>query len=132
VAGALVAGRTHWPFGRALVIAYIIDAVCWLPTIWTHTFWVAVACVSACAACGAYEITSIVAWRMRVIPEELIGRVFGMIRLLVLIGMFPGSLLGGFLTDRLGPRPVFAISGFCFLALCLNLLFSRRVLAERR
>jgi MFS family permease len=132
VVGALVSGRTHWPFGRALVTAYILDALCWLPTIWTHHFWVAVASVSCCAACGAYEITMIVAWRMRVIPEEVVGRVFGVIRLLVLIGMFPGSLFGGLLTDQLGPRTVFAISGFGFLLLTVNLLFSRRVLAERR
>jgi len=41
---------------------------------------------------------------MRVIPEEMIGRVFGVIRLLVLVGMFPGSLLGGVLTDAFGWR----------------------------
>jgi MFS family permease len=132
VAGSLVAGRTHWPFGRALVIAYIADAICWLPTIWAQQMWVAVASVTLCAAFGAYEITSIVAWRMRVIPEPMIGRVFGVIRLLVLIGMFPGSLLGGALTDSLGPRMVFAISGFCFLALALNLWLSPAVRAERR
>jgi MFS family permease len=132
VVGSVVAGRTHWPFGRALVIAYVLDAICWLPTIWAQQMWVAVASVSACAAFGAYEITSIVAWRMRVIPEPMIGRVFGVIRLLVLIGMFPGSLLGGALTDSLGPRMVFAISGFGFLALALNLLLSPSVRAERR
>jgi predicted MFS family arabinose efflux permease len=69
---------------------------------------------------------------MRVIPEDMIGRVFGVIRLLVLIGMFPGSLLGGVLTDRLGPRMVMAISGAAFLLLAVALLFSRSVRAERR
>jgi MFS family permease len=132
VAGSVLAGRTHWPFGRALVIAYVLDALFWLPTIWAQSFWLAVASVSMCAACGAYEITSIVAWRMRVIPEDMIGRVFGVIRLLVVIGMFPGSLLGGVLTDQLGPRMVFAISGFGFLALALNLGLSRSVREERR
>ena len=130
--GALLAGRTHWPFGRALIIAYIVDALAWLPTIWAQSIWLAVGSVTVCAACGAYEITSIVAWRMRVIPEDMIGRVFGVIRMLVLVGMFPGSLLGGILTDRLGPRGVMAISGFGFLLLAVNLIFSQAVRAERR
>jgi MFS family permease len=132
LAGALVAGRTHWPFGRALIIAYVLDALAWLPTIWAPTIWLAVGSVTCCAAFGAYEITTIVAWRMRVIPEEMIGRVFGVIRLLVLIGMFPGSLLGGVLTDRLGPRLVMAVSGMAFLLLAIALMFSRAVRAERR
>ena len=67
-----------------------------------------------------------------VIPEEMVGRVFGVIRLLVLVGMFPGSLLGGLLTDTLGPRIVMGISGFAFLALAGNLLLSRSVRGERR
>jgi MFS family permease len=132
LAGALVAGRTHWPFGRALIVAYICDALAWLPTIWSPNIWLAVGSVSICAACGAYEITSIVAWRMRVIPEEMIGRVFGVIRLLVLVGMFPGSLLGGVLTDAFGPRAVMGVSGVAFLLLALNLTLSRAVRAERR
>jgi MFS family permease len=132
VVGSLVAGRTHWPFGRALAWAYVFDAIAWLPTIWTPSLWVAVGSVSICAAFGAYEITSIVAWRMRVIPEEMEGRVFGVIRLLVIIGMFPGSLLGGMLTDSLGPRAVMGISGIAFLALAGLLFRSPAVLAERR
>jgi predicted MFS family arabinose efflux permease len=125
VCGALIAGRTHFPFGRALIVAYFADALAWLPTIWAPSIWLAVASVTVCAAFGAYEITSIVAWRMRVIPEEMIGRVFGVIRLLVLVGMFPGSLLGGALTDAFGPRRVMAISGICFLLLAASLAFSR-------
>ncbi len=132
VIGALVAGRTHWPFGRSLTVAYILDAIFWLPTIWTTSLWLAVGSVAVCAAFGAYEITCIVAWRMRVIPEDMIGRVFGVIRLLVLIGMFPGSLVGGVMTDALGPRMVMAISGIIYLLLAGSLLLSRSVRAERR
>jgi MFS family permease len=132
VCGALIAGRTHFPFGRALIVAYFADALAWLPTIWAPSIWLAVASVTVCAAFGAYEITSIVAWRMRVIPEEMIGRVFGVIRLLVLVGMFPGSLLGGALTDAFGPRRVMAISGICFLLLAASLAFSRAVREEQR
>jgi MFS family permease len=132
VAGSVVAGRTHWPFGRALVTVFVLDALAWLPVIWTHSLAVAVAAVSACAACGAYEVTAIVSWRMRVIPEELVGRVFGVVRLLVIVGMVPGSLLGGIVADRWGVRAVMGLSGAAFLVLALALATSRPVLSERR
>lgn len=132
IAGSLVAGRTHWPFGRALAIAYILDAVIWLPIAWTRSLVLAVALVSICAGFGAYEITAIVSWRMRVVPEEMIGRVFGVNRLLVLIGMFPASILGGILADHFGTRVVMAISGIGFLALAINVLGSRAIHEDRR
>jgi MFS family permease len=132
VAGSLIAGRTHWPFGRALAIVYVLDAVFWLPIAWTHSLPLAVGAVTLCAACGAYEITAIVGWRMRVIPEDMIGRVFGVIRLLVLVGMVPGSILGGVIADRWGTRMVMGLSGGAFLLLALNLRGSRAVLGERR
>jgi MFS family permease len=132
VAGSLIAGRTHWPFGPALVVVYVLDGLCWLPIIWTHSLIVAVGSVSLCAACGAYEITAIVGWRMRVIPEDMIGRVFGVIRLLVLVGMVPGSILGGVIADHWGTRTVMALSGVLFLVGALSLLRSRAVLSERR
>jgi MFS family permease len=132
VAGSLVAGRTHWPFGRALAIAYVVDALAWLPVYWARSLWLAIAAVSVCAACGAYEVTAIVGWRMRIIPEELVGRVFGVIRLLVLVGMVPASILGGAIADRWGPRTVMGLSGVAFLLLALSLAASRAVLSERR
>jgi MFS family permease len=88
--------------------------------------------VTLCAACGAYEITSIVAWRMRIIPADMVGRVFGVIRLLVLVGMVPASILGGIVADRWGTRAVMGLSGGLFLLLALNLMSSRAVLSERR
>ncbi len=69
---------------------------------------------------------------MRIIPEEMVGRVFGVIRLFVLIGMFPASLLGGVLADSLGTRPVMGISGFGFLAMTLALATARSVRDDRR
>ena len=132
VIGSLIAGRTHWPFGRSLILAYLLDALAWLPVIWAPSLAVAVGAVTVCAACGAYEITSIVAWRMRVIPEEMIGRVFGVIRLLVLVGMVPASILGGLIADAWGTRTVMALSGVCFLLLTLLLTGSRALRTERR
>ena len=69
---------------------------------------------------------------MRIIPEDMIGRVFGVIRLLVLVGMVPGSILGGIIADHWGTRVVMGISGIAFLLLALNLMGSRALLSERR
>ena len=132
VTGSLIAGRMHWPFGRALCIAYVLDGLFWLPVIWTQSLAVAVLSVTLCSACGAFQITTIVGWRMRVIPEALIGRVFGVIRLIVLLGMVPGSMAGGTIADRWGPRMVMAISGIAFISLALNLSRSRTIRNERR
>ncbi len=69
---------------------------------------------------------------MRVIPEAMIGRALGVIRLLVLVGMVPGSILGGVIADRRGTSAVMAISGGPFLLLAVDLAASRAVLSERR
>ena len=130
--GAVIAGRTHWPFGPALAISYLLDGVGWLPLPWTHSLPLAIAGITFSSVTSGYNITTIISWRMRVIPEELIGRVFGVVRLIVLIGIFPASILGGWLADHLGVRPVMAISAFGYFALALLLLGSRAVRVERR
>ena len=69
---------------------------------------------------------------MRIIPEELVGRVFGVVRLWVLGGVFPGALLGGWFADVIGVRPTMLISAYGYLALTMLLAFSRPVRNERR
>ncbi len=132
VVGSMVSGRTHWPFGRALIAAFILDAMCWAPTIWTHSLAVAVAAVTAGSACGIYAITSIVAWRMRIIPDAMVGRVFGVIRLIVIIGMLPGSLVGGLIGDRYGTRTAMLISTFGYAVLALIVLGIRSLRSDKR
>lgn len=130
--GSVIAGRTHWPFGPALVISYLFDGLGWLPLPWTHSLPLAIAGITFSSISSGYNITTIISWRMRVIPEELIGRVFGVVRLIVLIGIFPASILGGWLADRIGVRPTMAISAFGYFALALALVASRAVRVERR
>lgn len=128
VFGSIVSGRTHWPFGRALIIAFILDSLCWSPTIWTHSLPVAIIAMTAASACGIYAISSLVAWRMRIIPEAMVGRVFGVIRLVAIIGMLPGSLAGGAIGDHYGARVAMLIStaGYAMLALGLFAMKSLR------
>lgn len=130
--GAYLAGRTHWPFGPAVILAYLLDGVGWLPLPWTHSIALAIAGVAFSSLWSGYVITTIVSWRLRVIPEALVGRVFGVIRLVVLIGIFPGSVLGGWCGDHLGVRMTMLISAFGYFAFTSILVFSRTVRAECR
>jgi len=130
--GAYLAGRTHWPVGIALVVAYLVDGLGWLPLPFTHSLPVAVGGIAFSSVCAGYAITCLVSWRMRIIPAELIGRVFGVARFLVLGGILPGSLLGGWLADHVGVRPTMAISAYGYLVLAAVLACSRTVRAERR
>jgi MFS family permease len=130
--GSVIAGRTHWPFGPALVLTIAVDGLGWLPLPFTHSLPLAVAGITFSSICSGYGVTAIVSWRMRVIPEELVGRVFGVVRLVVLCGIFPGSILGGWLADHAGVRPTMAISAFGYLAVAWLLATSRALRTERR
>lgn len=130
--GAYIAGRTHWAFGPAVIIGNLADGLGWLPLPWTHSPWVAIAGVAFSSMCSGYLVTTIVSWRMRVIPEHLLGRVFGVVRLIVLLGILPGSILGGWLADHIGVRPTMLISAVGYFVFTLVLLFSRAVREERR
>jgi MFS family permease len=130
--GSFVAGRTHWAFGPAVIIANLADGFGWLPLPWTHSIWTAIAGVAFSSFTSGYAITTIVSWRLRVIPEEYVGRVFGVVRLIVLGGVLPGSILGGWFADHLGVRATMAISALGYMAFTFVLAFSRTVRAERR
>jgi len=134
VAGSFCAGRVPrtWPFGRVLLIAYACDGLLFVPVMLTHSLAVAVIFLTLTNACVLFEIGQIIGWRMRVIPEELVGRVFGAVRLIVLIGTVPGALAGGALADRFGPRTSIVISGIGYLSLALAVPLLGAVRRERR
>jgi MFS family permease len=130
--GSLIAGRTHWPLGPAVIGAFFLDGIGWLPLPFTHSLPLAVAGVTFSSVCAGYRITTIVSWRLRVIPEDLVGRVFGVIRFWVMVGVFPGAVLGGWLADVIGVRPTMLISAYGYVLLTIALAFSGNVRRERR
>jgi MFS family permease len=130
--GSLIAGRTHWALGPAVIAAFFLDGLGWLPLPFTHSLPVAVAGITFSSMCSGYRITTIISWRLRVIPDELVGRAFGVIRLLVLLGVFPGALLGGWCADHIGVRPTMLISAYGYAALALLLILSPAIRRERR
>lgn len=134
IIGSLLAGRyaNRWPFGRALCIAYAIDGIIFLPVIVTHHLWIATTFFALASAGATFETTQIISWRMRIVPLEAIGRVFGAIRMVALIGVVPGTLIGGYLADLYGPRVPMAVSGIGYLAMALCAIAVRAVRNDTR
>jgi MFS family permease len=132
VAGASLSARVHWRFGYAQLAMYFLDGLFWSTTIWTHDVRIAIAGMALAAACGTYAVTASVSWRMRVTPEDLVGRVFGVARLVVVVGMVPGSLIGGWISDHLGTRMTMGVSMAGYFALVAVLACLPALRAERR
>ncbi|MBV8171776.1 MAG: MFS transporter [Candidatus Eremiobacteraeota bacterium] len=122
ICGSLLGGATagRWPFGRALLIAYALDGLIFIPVVFAHRLWPAVVFWMLANIGGSFEVTQIISWRMRVTPHEKIGRVFAAVRLIALIGVVPGTLIGGSLADLHGPRLPVIISTFGFLIVALG------------
>jgi MFS family permease len=129
--GSLVAGRygMRWPFGKALVIAYAIDAFIFVPVVFAHELWFGVAFFALASACGSFEIATIVAWRMRVAPEDKVGRVSAAVRLIALIGLVPGTLIGGSIAQVYGARDTMIVSA---IGWTIAALYAAAIKALRR
>ncbi len=134
VVGSLYAGRMsdRWTFGHALTVAYVVDGLVFLPIPFTHNYWIAVLCWSLANGGAQFEITQIVGWRLRVTPQEMVGRVFGAVRLLALGGIVPGALLGGYIADHYGARLAMLISAFGYLLIAASAIGSRTIRNEAR
>lgn len=134
MAGALLAGKlaTRWPFGRALTVAYCLDALLFLPVVLTRNLWIAGIFWALANAVTQFEIAQIVGFRMRVTPDDAVGRVFGALRVFVLIGIAPGVLAFGYLADRYGPRSAMSLSAVSVLAIAVVALFTPAIRNETR
>jgi nitrate/nitrite transporter NarK len=69
---------------------------------------------------------------MRIVPDELVGRVFGAVRLIALVGVLPGSLAGGWLADRIGVRETLWVSALGFLVVAAVMAMIPALRRERR
>jgi MFS family permease len=134
VAGALIAGRfgPRWHFGSALCVAYVLDAVLFLPVLFAQNVLTVAIFYGLASAAGSFQVTQIVGWRLRIVPGDKIGSVFGAVRLVALIGMVPGAIIGGYLAQLYGPRFAIIVSGIGFLAFAFYIISSRAVREECR
>ena len=131
VLGSLFAGRfgRRWPFGKTLIAAYAVDAFVFVPVVFAHNLWFAVVFFALASACGTFEVAQIVAWRMRVAPEDKIGRVSAAVRLIALIGLVPGTLIGGWIAQSYTARDAMWVSGIGWL---VTALYAAAIPALRR
>jgi MFS family permease len=134
IAGSLFAGRfaTRWRFGHALCVAYVVDAVLFVPVVVTQNMWIAGIFWGIANACAQFEVAQIVGFRLRVTPEELVGRVFGAVRLFVLCGIAPGVVAFGFIADRFGPHTAMWVAAVGYLAIAFAAVASPAIREERR
>lgn len=132
VVGAALAPRLHVTFGKIVVAAYVGGYLFFLPLAWTHNLTVATISLFVSAVPGGAYLAHLLGWRMRVIPEDTVGRVFGAVRLLVLAGTLPGALIGGAITDAYGARSAIIFSLLVSLCTVVYIACSRTVRDEAR
>jgi len=134
VVGSWVAGHVphSWRFGRMMVVAYALDGLLFVPVMFTHNLALAVTFLALTNGCVLFEVAQLIGWRMRIIPEELVGRVSGAARFIALLGTVPGALAGGELADHFGARSAILVAGYGYLALALALAAIPSIRSERR
>ncbi len=134
VAGSWFAGRipSHWPFGRVMLVSYTLDGLVFLPLVFTHDLRVAVITLAVTNGCVLFEIAQLIGWRMRITPEDSVGRVFGVARFIALGATVPAAVLAGLLADRYGARVPIAISGGGYLIFAVGLWLSPALRREAR
>lgn len=123
---------TRWAFGRALTAAYVIDAIVFLPVVVARNMWVAGIFWALTNIFVQFEISQIVGFRLRVIRDEYVGRVFGAVRLFVLCGIPVATIGFGYVADHMGPRAAMALSAICYLAIAGVLVFVPVIRNETR
>lgn len=121
ICGSILSTRfaTRWVFGRALTTAYLVDAVIFLPVVFTRNMWVAGVFWALANAVIQFEISQIIGFRLRVIREEYVGRVFGAVRLFVLSGIPLAAVGFGYAADHFGARIAMGISAIGYLLVAL-------------
>jgi predicted MFS family arabinose efflux permease len=134
VVGSWVGGHIpkSWRFGRVLIVAYALDGILFMPVVFTHRLDVVIFFMTLTNACVFFEITQIVGWRIRVTPEEMVGRVSAAARLVALTGTVPGAIVGGLLADHHGARLPIAISAVGYLIMGLLVSLSPAIRREAR
>ena len=105
------------PIGRVLAVSYPLNKVALLPLVFAANIYVVIAAIAIWNAVSAFESVQLSGWRLRVVPAEIVGRVFGAIRLMSIAGVVPAAVVGGLLADRFSVRAPVIVSTVCGLAI---------------
>lgn len=134
VAGSAFSSRyaTRWPFGPALAIAYVVDAAIFAAVPVARNMWVVAAFWALANAGWQFEVAQIIGFRLRVTPEEYVGRLFGAVRVFVLCGIAPAVVCIGYLSDRYGAHAAISAIALAYLVVAIVAALSPAVRSERR
>ncbi|MDQ6931412.1 MAG: MFS transporter [Candidatus Eremiobacteraeota bacterium] len=121
IIGAVAAGKfaTKWPFGRTVLWTLLIDGIIFIPFIYATNFYIAAIFWSMASACAGFEVTLIIGWRLRITPDQLVGRVTGVVRLVVLAGLVPGVLTLTLIADHISAHVAMTISAYSYLVMAI-------------
>ncbi len=134
ICGSLFAARyaRRWRFGHAVCVALLLDSVLFLPVIVTRNLWIAGVFWGLANACVQFEVAQIVGFRLRIIPEEYVGRVFGVVRLFVLCGIAPGVIVFASVADHWGAHTAMTLSAVAYLTVALIAVSNKAIRHETR
>ncbi len=134
ICGSILSAKlaTRWVFGRALTIAYLIDAVMFLPVVFTRNLWVAGIFWALTNAVVQFEISQIIGFRLRVIHADYVGRVFGAVRLFVLCGIPLAAVGFGYIADHAGARIAMGVSAIGYLLVAIAVCAVPAIRTETR
>lgn len=132
VLGSLAASRLRLTVGPTIILAYGAGALAMVPLAFLHSLPLFIFFSALAAVFGTLGVTEVVGWRMRVIPQDMIGRVFGAVRLFVVGGGLPGSLVAGWMIESYGVRVALEVAEAGCLLVALALALSPLLWRERR
>lgn len=124
VVGALTTARIASTIGRTWTLAATLVAMgifVGSPNVVDSLLPLGVAAVLGGAAVSAWNVVT-VAFRQRITPDHLLGRVNAVYRLLAWGAVPVGALLGGALAELVGLRPMFAVAALVAVAPLVALL----------
>jgi hypothetical protein len=115
-----------------ITIAYVADAVLFLPVLFARNIWVVAIFWAISNSLANFEVVQIIGWRLRVIPQEMVGRVFGAIRFYVLCGLTPGVMFAAWMADRFGAHPAMSVIAWGFVLIAVAAVASPLIRNESR
>lgn len=134
IAGAVLAARfpERWPFGRVLVIAYLIDTLIFVPVVFVKNIWVAATFWAISNGLANFEVAQVIGFRIRVTPPEMVGRLMGAVRLFVLAGIAPAILVFGWVADHRSPLYAMTVAAFAFVTVAVLVALTPAIRNETR
>ncbi|WP_435359756.1 MFS transporter [Haloarchaeobius sp. DFWS5] len=130
--GALVASRVeNQPFGRLSVVCFVTSGLVWLLFVFLaaktgNLGLTAVVFALAVVPIGASNVL-LAAMTQSIVPESLMGRVSAVLGSAASVSIPIGALVGGTLTEAIGPYPLFAATGVSLLLLGVYWLANGRL-----